>query len=67
MNDEEQIQKDIEAMYSYLQKYQPEKASREYAAAVLDFLQTKLHDLALNDPEELLNLYESLQKPDREK
>jgi len=60
--DEQQVQKDIETMVSYLKIHQPENATPEYAAAMLDFMQTKLHELALNDPEELLNLYESYQQ-----
>jgi hypothetical protein len=60
--DEQQVQKDIETMVSYLKIHQPENATPEYAAAMLDFMQIKLHELALNDPEELLNLYESYQQ-----
>ena len=57
--DEQQVQKDIESMVNYLKIHKPENATTEYAAAMLDFMQTKLHELALNDPEELLNLYET--------
>lgn len=57
--DEKQVQKDIEAMVGYLKIHQPENATPEYAAAMLDYLQTKLHDLALHDPEQLLKLYEN--------
>ncbi len=64
MNDE-QAKKDIEAVYNYLKLHRPDKASREYAAAMLDFMQTKLHELALNDPEELLKLYESSQETNK--
>lgn len=64
--DEQQVRKDIEMVVNYLKIHQPENATPEYAAAMLDFLQTNLHDLALNDPEQLLNLYESL-KADKEK
>ena len=60
--DEQQVQKDIESMVNYLKIHKPENATTEYAAAMLDFMQTKLHELALNDPEELLNLYETYQK-----
>ena len=65
--DEQQVQKDIESMVNYLKIHKPENATTEYAAAMLDFMQTKLHELALNDPEELLNLYESYQKQDTDK
>ena len=65
--DEQQVQKDIESMVSYLKIHQPENATPEYAAAMLDFMQTKLHELALHDPEELLNLYETYQKQDTDK
>ncbi len=60
--DEQQVQKDIEAMVNYLKTHQPENATPEYAAAILDFLQSKLHDLAIQDPEQLLNLYQSFNK-----
>ncbi len=63
--DEQQVQKDIEAIVNYLKIYQPENATPEYAAAMLDYLQTNLHDLALHDPEQIINLYESFKK-DRE-
>jgi len=65
--DEQQVQKDIESMVSYLKIHQPENATPEYAAAMLDFMQTKLHELALHDPEELLNLYESYQESQNKK
>jgi|JI10StandDraft_1071094.scaffolds.fasta_scaffold1218436_2 hypothetical protein len=65
--DEQQVQKDIESMVNYLKIHKPENATTEYAAAMLDFMQTKLHELALNDPEELLNLYETYQKQDTDK
>ncbi len=65
--DEQQVQKDIESMVNYLKIHKPESATPEYAAAMLDFMQTKLHELALNDPEELLNLYETYQKQDTDK
>ena len=65
--DEQQVQKDIESMVNYLKIHKPENATIEYAAAMLDFMQTKLHELALNDPEELLNLYETYQKQDTDK
>ncbi|MCA9333234.1 hypothetical protein KC960_03425 [Candidatus Saccharibacteria bacterium] len=64
--DEQQVRKDIEMVVNYLKIHQPENATPEYAAAMLDFLQTNLHDLAQNDPEQLLNLYESF-KADKEK
>ncbi len=57
--DEQQVQKDIEAMVKYLKVYQPENATTEYAAAMLDTIQSTFHDIALNDPEKLFNLYES--------
>lgn len=65
--DEQQVQKDIESMVNYLKIHKPENATTEYAAAMLEFMQTKLHELALNDPEELLNLYETYQKQDTDK
>ena len=65
--DEQQVQKDIESMVNYLKIHKPENATTEYAAAMLVFMQTKLHELALNDPEELLNLYETYQKQDTDK
>ncbi len=65
--DKQQVQKDIESMVNYLKIHKPENATTEYAAAMLDFMQTKLHELALNDPEELLNLYETYQKQDTDK
>jgi hypothetical protein len=58
--DEQQVQKDIEMVVNYLKIHQPENATPEYAAAILDFLQSNLHNLALNDPEQLITLYESL-------
>jgi len=64
--DDNQIRKDIEAMVNYLKIHQPDNATPEYAAAMLDFLQTKMHDLALNDPEQLLNIYESLSQSDKD-
>jgi hypothetical protein len=64
--DDMQTRKDIEAMVNYLKIHQPDKATPEYAAMMLDFLQTKLHDLALHDPEQLLNLYEKLNTQDKE-
>lgn len=61
MNDE-QAQKDIEAVLNYLKIYHPDKADRNYAAAFLDYLQSKIHDLALNDPDELEKLYDTFDK-----
>ncbi len=60
--DDKQVQKDIESMVNYLKIFQPDKATPEYAAAILDFVQTNLHDLAIHEPEEMLNLFEADQE-----
>lgn len=62
MQDDEQAKKDIEAVYRYLKIYHPDKADRNYAAALLDFMQTKIHELAVNDPDELDRLHEMFQQ-----
>lgn len=61
MQDDEQAKMDIEAVYRYLKIYHPDKADRNYAAAFLDFIQTKIHELAINDPDELEMLYDMFQ------
>lgn len=61
MKDEQAI-KDIDAVLNYLKIYHPEKADRNYAAAFLDYLQSKIHDLALNDPDELEKIYSLFEK-----
>ena len=60
--DDNQIRKDIEAMVNYLKIHQPENATPEYAAAMLDTIQSTLHNIALNDPEELLTIFEEIKK-----
>jgi hypothetical protein len=65
MKDNIQAKKDIEAVYRYLKIYHPDKADINYAAALLDFMQTKINELAVNDPDELERLHEMFEKERR--
>jgi hypothetical protein len=62
MSDYQITQKDIESMYNYLKIFHPDSASMEYAEDMLRYLKHKVHQIGLNDPAALDELYIAFQK-----
>lgn len=57
MSNYEITEQDIESTFKYLQIFHPEKASKEYALAMLEYLKAGYHELSKVDPEGLDKLY----------
>jgi hypothetical protein len=57
MSNYEITEQDIEGTFKYLQIFHPEKASKEYALAMLEYLKAGYHELSKVDPEGLDKLY----------
>lgn len=55
-------EKDIESMLKYLRIFHPEKANRDYAIELLEYLKASYHRLALTDPDALDKLYDAFEK-----
>ena len=62
MSDYQITEKDVESTLNYLRIFHPEKAKREYAVELLEYLKAGYHRLALTKPEALEELYEAFQK-----
>jgi hypothetical protein len=55
-------EQDIESMVHYLHIFHPEKATREYAIEMLEYLKASYHRLALTNPEALDALYKAFEQ-----
>lgn len=55
-------EKDIESTYNYLKIFHPEKASKEYALAMLEYLKAGYHELSKVDPEGLDKLFTAFEE-----
>ncbi len=55
-------EKDIEGMLQYLKIFHPERANREDAKEILEYMKASYHRLAMTDPEALNKLLEEFEK-----
>ena len=53
---------DIDAVVRYLKIYHPENASREYAQQLLEFIKSALHEIAINNPDEIEAMYQQFEE-----
>jgi hypothetical protein len=49
---------DIDTVVRYMKIFHPEKASREYAKAMLEYCKADFHNMSLTDPKALDDLFE---------
>jgi hypothetical protein len=54
--------KDIEGMLNYLKIFHPEKATRNYAEEILEYLKAGYHRMAFTNPDALEDLYQAFQQ-----
>jgi tRNA A37 threonylcarbamoyltransferase TsaD len=54
--------KDIDAVVRYFEIFHPERASREYAQQLLEYIQSALHDIAINNPDDIEAMYQQFEK-----
>jgi hypothetical protein len=59
MSDYKITKQDIDAIVRYLQIYHPDKANREYAQAMLDYIKSGLHKIAHDNPDNIEVMYEN--------
>ena len=62
MSDYEITEKDIDAVVRYLQIYHPDKANRDYAQAMLEYIKSGLHKIAHDNPDNIEAMYEAYEK-----
>lgn len=56
---------DIDAVVRYLKIYHPENATREFAQTMLETARSTLHQIAVNNPDDIEALYEQIQVDNR--
>jgi dephospho-CoA kinase len=66
MSDFQITDEDIDAVERYLEIYHPENANREYAQRMLESTKSALHQIAINNPDDIEALYEQLKRADEE-
>lgn len=66
MSDFQITDEDIDAVVRYLEIYHPENANREYAQRMLESTKSALHQIAINNPDDIEALYEQLKRADEE-
>ena len=49
---------DIDSVVRYMKIFHPEKSSREYAQAMLEYLKVDYHRMSMKDPKALDELFE---------
>ena len=52
---------DIDAVVRYLKIYHPENATREYARRMLESTKSALHQIAINNPNDIEALYKQIE------
>jgi hypothetical protein len=62
MSDYKINEQDINGVFNYLKIFHPEKATREYAREMLEYLKAGYHRLALTNPDALHELFEAFEK-----
>lgn len=62
MSDYKITEKDIDAVVRYMKIYHPEKANRDYARAMLEYIKSGLHEIAQNNPDDIEAMYEAYEK-----
>jgi hypothetical protein len=55
-------EKDIESTFNYLRIFHPDKATRDYAKEMLEYLKAGYHRLAFTNPDALEDLYQAFQQ-----
>ena len=55
-------EQDIEGMVKYLQVFHPERATREDAIEILEYMKASYHRMALTDPDALEKLLDAFEK-----
>ena len=66
MSDFQITDEDIDAVVRYLEIYHPENANSEYAQRMLESTKSALHQIAINNPDDIEALYEQLKRADEE-
>lgn len=65
MSDYQISNEDIDAVVRYLEIYHPENANREYAQRMLESTKSALHQIAINNPDDIEALYEQVEASDK--
>lgn len=53
---------DINAVVRYLKIYHPENATHQYAQQLLEFVKSALHEIAINNPDDIEAMYQQFEK-----
>jgi len=61
MSDYQITDEDIDTLVRYLAVYHPENANREYAQRMLESTKSALHQIAVNNPDDIEALYEQVE------
>ena len=62
MSDYKITEENIDAVVRYMKIYHPERANREYARAMLEYIKTGLAKIARNNPDDIEAMYASYEK-----
>lgn len=62
MSDYQITDEDVDAVVRYLEIYNPERASREYARAMLEYIKSGLHGVARNNPDDIEAMFEAYEQ-----
>ncbi len=62
MSDYKITEENIDAVIRYMKIYHPERANREYARAMLEYIKSGLAKIAQNNPDDIEAMYEAYEK-----